>query len=253
MIGGKIATGSSESGIAMGSDTTSDAPIVVKPKLAHRLVEVQTARSTMERLKAFKGFSPSELVPVAPSTSEPRTGLSMGQHTELMAQEWKIAREDQDRLAFESHKKAAEAYRTRLPGRPDRAVRRRVPRQQPARGHQPGAAGATQARLRQGARHADRRQLDAAHRRRGRGAAGLRGMGGEPRPAGAGLPDLFADLGAGVRGGRGAADGADHRGVEDARSRRAQAAGFRLLRDPRGVRGAGAGDAEGVRGSRTTA
>jgi acetyl-CoA C-acetyltransferase len=112
MIGGKIATGSSESGIAMGSDTTSDAPIVVKPKLAHRLVEVQTARSTMDRLKAFKGFSPSELVPVAPSTSEPRTGLSMGQHAELMAQEWKIAREDQDRLAFESHKKAAEAYRT---------------------------------------------------------------------------------------------------------------------------------------------
>ena len=49
---------------------------------------------------------------MAPSTSEPRTGLSMGQHTELMAQEWKIAREDQDRLAFESHKKAAEAYRT---------------------------------------------------------------------------------------------------------------------------------------------
>ena len=111
MIGGKIATGSSESGIAMGSDTTSDAPIVVKPKLAHRLVEVQTARSTMDRLKAFKGFSPSELVPVAPSTSEPRTGLSMGQHAELMAQEWKISREDQDRLAFESHKKAAEAYR----------------------------------------------------------------------------------------------------------------------------------------------
>ena len=66
----------------------------------------------MDKLKAFKGFSPSELVPVAPSTSEPRTGLSMGQHAELMAQEWKIGREDQDRLAFESHKKAAEAYRS---------------------------------------------------------------------------------------------------------------------------------------------
>ncbi|HEU4379516.1 MAG TPA: acetyl-CoA C-acetyltransferase [Hyphomicrobiaceae bacterium] len=112
MIGGKIAIGASESGIAMGSDTTSDAPIVVKPKLAHRLVEAQTAKSAMERLKAFKGFSPGELVPLAPSTSEPRTGLSMGQHTELMAQEWKVSREDQDRLAFESHKKAAEAYRS---------------------------------------------------------------------------------------------------------------------------------------------
>ena len=111
MIGAKIATGASESGIAMGSDTTSDAPIVVKPKLAHRLVEVQTARSTMDKIKAFKGFSPGELVPVRPSTSEPRTGLSMGQHAELMAQQWKVSRLEQDQLAFESHRKAADAYR----------------------------------------------------------------------------------------------------------------------------------------------
>ena len=34
-----------ESGIAMGSDTTSDAPIVFKQKFAHRLVEAQNAKS----------------------------------------------------------------------------------------------------------------------------------------------------------------------------------------------------------------
>jgi acetyl-CoA C-acetyltransferase len=111
-IAGKIATGQTESGIAMGSDTTSDAPIVFKPKFAHRLVEVQNAKSVGERLKAFKGFSPAELAPQPPSVSEPRTGLSMGQHTELMAQEWKISRADQDQLAYESHRKAAEAYRS---------------------------------------------------------------------------------------------------------------------------------------------
>ena len=43
---------------------------------------------------------------------EPRTGLTMGQHCELMAQEWKISRQDQDRFAYESHMKAAEAYRS---------------------------------------------------------------------------------------------------------------------------------------------
>ena len=59
MIGAKIATGQTESGIAMGSDTTSDAPIVFKQKFAHRLVEVQNARSMGDRLKAFKGFSPA--------------------------------------------------------------------------------------------------------------------------------------------------------------------------------------------------
>jgi acetyl-CoA C-acetyltransferase len=111
-IAAKIATGQTESGIAMGSDTTSDAPIVFKPKFAHRLVEVQNARSLGERLSAFKGFSPTELAPQPPSVAEPRTGLSMGQHTELMAQEWKITRAEQDQLAYESHKKAADAYRS---------------------------------------------------------------------------------------------------------------------------------------------
>jgi acetyl-CoA C-acetyltransferase len=111
-IAAKIATGQIECGIAMGSDTTSDAPIVFKEKFAHRLVQAQQSRTAMDRLKTFKGFSPAELAPQPPSVAEPRTGLSMGQHAELMAQEWKIARAEQDQLAFESHKKAAEAYRS---------------------------------------------------------------------------------------------------------------------------------------------
>ena len=45
-----------------------------------------------------------------PANGEPRTGLSMGQHCERMAHEWKIPREEQDRLAMESHQKAASAY-----------------------------------------------------------------------------------------------------------------------------------------------
>ena len=110
-IAAKIATGQIESGIAMGSDTTSDAPIVFKEKFAHRLVQSQQSKTALDRLRAFKGFSPAELAPQPPSVSEPRTGLSMGQHAELMAQEWKIGRSEQDRLAFESHRKAAEAYR----------------------------------------------------------------------------------------------------------------------------------------------
>jgi acetyl-CoA C-acetyltransferase len=111
-VAAKIATGQIESGIAMGSDTTSDAPIVFKEKFAHRLIEAQNARSMGGRLKAFKGLAPAELAPQPPSVSEPRTGLSMGQHAELMAQEWRIGRAEQDQLAFESHRKAAEAYRS---------------------------------------------------------------------------------------------------------------------------------------------
>jgi acetyl-CoA C-acetyltransferase len=108
----KIASGQIECGIAMGSDTTSDAPIVFNRKFSSRIVQAQQAKSFTERLSAFKGFSPAELAPQPPSVAEPRTGLGMGQHTELMAQEWHISRADQDQLAYESHAKAAEAYRS---------------------------------------------------------------------------------------------------------------------------------------------
>ncbi len=109
-IGAKIAMGEIESGIAIGSDTTSDAPIVVGKRMAGRLIQAQQAKSIGQRLSAFKGFSPGELVPQPPNVAEPRTGLSMGQHCELMAQHWHISRADQDQLALESHRKAAEAY-----------------------------------------------------------------------------------------------------------------------------------------------
>ncbi|MGZ8399922.1 MAG: acetyl-CoA C-acetyltransferase [Methyloceanibacter sp.] len=109
-IAAKIATGQIESGISLGSDTTSDAPVVFQRRFAQRLVQLSRARSLGQRAAAFKGFTPAELAPQPPSTSEPRTGLSMGEHCELMAKEWGISREAQDLLAYESHKKAAAAY-----------------------------------------------------------------------------------------------------------------------------------------------
>lgn len=110
MLAGQIASGEIDSGIACGADTTSDPPIVVSKKLAGRFTQASQAKSLGQRLGAFKGMALSELAPVPPSTSEPRTGLAMGDHTELMAKQWHISREDQDKLAYESHMKAAKAY-----------------------------------------------------------------------------------------------------------------------------------------------
>jgi acetyl-CoA C-acetyltransferase len=109
-ISAKIAIGEIECGIACGSDTTSDPPIVVSKKLATRLRDLSQQKTTMAKLGVFKGLSPSELAPLAPSVNEPRTGMSMGQHCELMAREFHVARADQDRLAYDSHKEAAAAY-----------------------------------------------------------------------------------------------------------------------------------------------
>jgi acetyl-CoA C-acetyltransferase len=109
-LAAKIATGQIESGIAFGSDTTSDAPIVFQRKFAQRLVALSRARGFGQKAAAFRGFAPAELAPQLPATAEPRTGLGMGEHCELMAKEWGIGREAQDRLAYESHKRAAAAY-----------------------------------------------------------------------------------------------------------------------------------------------
>ncbi len=109
-LGAKIATGEIDSGIAVGSDIVSDSPIVFGNKFQHRLLKLSRARSLGERLGVFKGFSFGELAPVAPSVNEPRTGLSMGQHCELMAREWGITREAQDAFALASHLNAAKAY-----------------------------------------------------------------------------------------------------------------------------------------------
>jgi acetyl-CoA C-acetyltransferase len=109
-ITNKIALGQIESGIAGGVDTTSDAPIAISDKFQAMLMKLNKAKSTMQRLKVLASFRPSFLVPSFPRNGEPRTGLSMGEHTELTAKRWGIKREAQDQLAYNSHQKLAQAY-----------------------------------------------------------------------------------------------------------------------------------------------
>jgi acetyl-CoA C-acetyltransferase len=111
VIANKIATGQIEAGIAGGSDTTSDVPIVYSQRLRKRLLAVNRAKTPLDKLRtAVRGFSFSELKPSFPGVAEPRTGMSMGEHCEKMAREWHIGREAQDRLALDSHRKLATAY-----------------------------------------------------------------------------------------------------------------------------------------------
>ena len=109
-IANKIALGQIESGIAGGTDTVSDAPIVYNDHYRHMLLDMHAARSPIERIKPLLRFRPGFLKPEFPGVTEPRTGLSMGESTELTAKEWDVQREHQDQLALASHMKAAAAY-----------------------------------------------------------------------------------------------------------------------------------------------
>ncbi|MES2855763.1 MAG: acetyl-CoA C-acyltransferase, partial [Bdellovibrionota bacterium] len=106
----KIAFGQIDSGIAGGVDTNSDVPVVYPREMGWKLLDLRAAQSPVDKLKALSALSFSDLKPIFPGVMEPRTGMSMGDHTELMVKEWKISRMDQDELALRSHKAAAAAY-----------------------------------------------------------------------------------------------------------------------------------------------
>ena len=111
LVAQKIATGQIEAGIAGGSDTTSQVPLTYSDRLLQRLLDLNRARSFGEKWRAAtRGFSLHELKPAVPGVVEPRTGLSMGEHCELMAKQWKIPRAEQDAWSLQSHRKLAAAY-----------------------------------------------------------------------------------------------------------------------------------------------
>jgi acetyl-CoA C-acetyltransferase len=110
LVANKIALGQIDSGIAGGVDTTSDAPIAVNERLRQTLLAANRAKSTGARLAALAKIRPSHLAPEIPRNSEPRTGMSMGDHAAVTALRWQVGREDQDALTVASHQRLAAAY-----------------------------------------------------------------------------------------------------------------------------------------------
>jgi acetyl-CoA C-acetyltransferase len=110
LLGNKIALGQIDCAIAAGVDTVSDPPVVYPRSFQQRLLRSYRARTLSERVAPWFGLRPKDLRPVLPGIAEPRTGLSMGESTELMVKTWGITRAEQDVLALESHQKAAAAY-----------------------------------------------------------------------------------------------------------------------------------------------
>jgi acetyl-CoA C-acetyltransferase len=109
-LGNKIALGQIDCGIAGGVDTVSDPPVVYPRSFQQLLLRSYRGKSAAQRIRPWFGLRPKNLRPVLPGVTEPRTGLSMGESTELMVKTWGITRAEQDQLALESHQKAAAAY-----------------------------------------------------------------------------------------------------------------------------------------------
>ncbi|MFJ2330295.1 acetyl-CoA C-acetyltransferase [Pseudomonas helleri] len=110
LVANKIALGQIDCAIAGGVDSASDVPIGLNDGLRKWLLQLNRTKAPLDKVKALLQLRPSFLKPAFPRNGEPRTGLSMGQHCELMAQTWHIPREEQDSLALHSHQALSAAY-----------------------------------------------------------------------------------------------------------------------------------------------
>jgi acetyl-CoA C-acetyltransferase len=110
LVANKIALGQIDCAIAGGTDTASDVPIAINESYRQMLLDLNRAKTIGQKLKILTRFRPSFILPDIPGNVEPRTGLSMGQHCEIMAKHWQVSREEQDELTFNSHQNLLAAY-----------------------------------------------------------------------------------------------------------------------------------------------
>lgn len=109
-IANRIALGQIEVGIAGGTDTTSDAPVAIKDSFRKKLLDANRQKSTGDKLKKILKIGFGDLGIKIPKNAEARTGLSMGQHTQITADHYGVDRAKQDEIAYKSHKNLAKAY-----------------------------------------------------------------------------------------------------------------------------------------------
>lgn len=106
----KIANYQIDAGIAAGVDTNSDVPLLISDSLTKKILQFRQAKTIKEKMKVLSELRFSDFKFHPPAVVEPRTGLSMGEHAEIMVKEWNISREEQDKLALKSHQQAIQAY-----------------------------------------------------------------------------------------------------------------------------------------------
>ena len=106
MLAGSLRAGRASFGIAGGAESMSNPAVLFNPRASRLFVGMAAAGSLRERLGIALRLRPRDLLPDAPAIAEPSTGLSMGQHCELMVKEWRISRGVQDEIALRSQQRA---------------------------------------------------------------------------------------------------------------------------------------------------
>jgi acetyl-CoA acetyltransferase family protein len=98
--------------LAGGMESMSQIPLLYTPEYAEWLEGLMRAKSLPAKLGALARFRPRLLTPriaLAEGLTDYTCGLNMGQTAEVLAQEFRITREQQDAFALDSHRRAIDA------------------------------------------------------------------------------------------------------------------------------------------------
>jgi len=93
-----------------GVEAMSRVQIGLSVRLSDWIRRFQLARDLKGRLAVLSAFKAADARLYVPKVANRTTGLSMGEHTEITAKEWGLARADQDAIAFASHQNAVRAW-----------------------------------------------------------------------------------------------------------------------------------------------
>jgi acetyl-CoA C-acetyltransferase len=93
-----------------GVESLSRVQLGLGQSLSDWIRKLQQARSLGQKVSHVSDLKLGDIKLYLPSVSNRTTGLSMGEHTEITAKEWNVTREEQDRIALESHQRAVAAW-----------------------------------------------------------------------------------------------------------------------------------------------
>ncbi|MEP7155042.1 MAG: acetyl-CoA C-acyltransferase [Betaproteobacteria bacterium] len=97
-----------------GVEAMSQVQIGLSQGLSNGLRNAMQARGFMKSLDALAAIKFKQVRLDIPSVKNRSSGKSMGEHCEEMAKQWNIARDAQDKVAYESHSRAVKAIAGRF-------------------------------------------------------------------------------------------------------------------------------------------
>ena len=109
----RIEAGEGDLYLVGGVESMSHTPMLFPKRAAKKFAALATAKSPMKKACAAAALRPADFAPIPAlklGLSDAVSGLNMGQTAEVLAREFGIDREEQDRFALRSHERAADAH-----------------------------------------------------------------------------------------------------------------------------------------------